>query len=269
MKIDIVLTACNLNSYYLNLYPYTHRVWKERFGLDLYLVLISDSIPPNLHEYANHIILFEPITGLNTSYMAQVIRILYPALFHNLNVLITDIDIFPISRTYFIDHIQPYSDTQFVSYTDRYMHNQMIAICYNVANSKIWGEITGIQTVDDIRRILVDNYMNEYTGQKNCAGWYSDQCMLYKFVKEYEQSKSMGCENANEPNIPRVIFLNDSKIGYKRLDGKSANKLLDIKNNKTQILNNIKTYSDFHIIRNYHLNIELFEEIIQAIIVAD
>lgn len=98
MKIDIVLTSCNLNNYYLNLYPYVFKVWKEKFNLDLYMILIADDIPDNLLNYKKFIILFKPIPNMNTTYIAQVIRILYPSLFDNLNVLITDIDIFPISK---------------------------------------------------------------------------------------------------------------------------------------------------------------------------
>lgn len=263
MKIDIVLTSCNLNNYYLNLYPYTFKVWKERFGLDLYLVLISDTIPDNLLEFKKFIILFEPIPKINTTYIAQVIRILYPCLFDNLNILITDIDIFPISKTYFFDSISDYSNEQFIAYTNRYMKNNMIAICYNVSNSNIWKKIFNVNNIQDINNILISNYNEKYTGIKNCDGWYSDQQLLFNYIMEYIKKSNIDGTNSNP-----VIFLNDNDIGYKRLDGKSANKLLEIKNNQTSILANMDAYSDFHIIRNYHSNLKLFEDIIQSILLS-
>lgn len=272
MKIDIVLTSCNLNNYYLDLYPWAFKVWNERFGLDLYLILISDTIPDNLLKYKKFIILFEPIPQINTTYIAQVIRILYPSLFDNLNILITDIDIFPISKKYFFNSINSYSNDQFIAYTDRYIKSNMIAICYNVANSNTWKKIFNIGSVSDINSILVSNYNEKYTGSKNCEGWYSDQKMLFNYIIEYiEKSNEVEIQNPNQIQIKAqaqtpVIFLNDADIGYKRLDGKSANKLLEIKNNKANILNNIGTYSDFHIIRNYHSNLKLFEDIIQSIL---
>lgn len=257
MKIDIVLTSCNLNNYYLNLYPYVHKVWKERFGLDLYLILISSTIPDNLIEYEKFIILFKPIDKINTTYVAQVIRILYPCLFDNLNILITDIDIFPISKKYFLTSIENYSNDKFIAYTDRYIKNNMIAICYNIANSNVWKKIFNINNVGDINNILISNYNEKYTGTKNCDGWYSDQQLLYKYIMDYIKIND---------DIDSVVFLNDNDIGYKRLDGKSANKLLEIKNNQSYILENMHTYSDFHIIRNYHVNLELFKNIIQSIL---
>jgi hypothetical protein len=259
MKIDIVLTSCNLNTYYLNLYPYVFKVWKERFNLDLYLILISDVIPDNLLEYKKFIILFEPIPKINTTYIAQVIRILYPCLFNNLNILITDIDIFPISKKYFLFSIENYSNEQFVAYTNRYIKNNMIAICYNIANSNVWKKIFNIENIIDINNILISNYNENYTGKKNCEGWYTDQQLLFNYIMEYIKKR-------NNDDINNVIFLNDIDIGYKRLDGKSANKLLEIKNNQLNILDNIDNYSDFHIIRNYNSNLKLFEDIIQAIV---
>lgn len=260
MKIDIVLTSCNLNNYYLNLYPYVFKVWKEKFNLDLYMILIADDIPDNLLNYKKFIILFKPIPNMNTTYIAQVIRILYPSLFDNLNVLITDIDIFPISKKYFIKSIENYTKDQFIAYTDRYIKNNMIAICYNVANSSVWNEIFNINNLEDINNILLSNYDDKYNGTKNCIGWYTDQQLLFNYIMEYKNKKN---------NYNKVIFLNDNEIDYKRLDGKSANKLLEIKNNQKNILNNIHTYSDFHIIRNYNLNLKLFENIIESILSCD
>ncbi len=255
MKIDIVLTACNLNTYYLNLYPYVYKVWKEKFGLDLYVILISDHLPENLTDYKDHIILFKPIHEINTCYTAQVIRILYPCLFENLNVLITDIDIIPISTKYFIDSIKDYPDEKFISYTDRYIKNNMLAICYNVANSSTWKKIFGINSIDDVINVLVKNYDKNYDGKKNCNGWYTDQKLLFDYITNYKKT-----------NLSDIVLLTDEQTTYKRLDGKSAAKLNEIKTNKQKILDTVITYSDFHIIRNYHVNISLLEDIIKKIL---
>ena len=116
MKIDIVLTASTNNPNYINLYEYAFKVWKQKFNLDLYLLLISDQIPDFLNKYSKFIILIKPIENIHPSYISQVIRILYPCIFDNLNVLITDIDIIPISRDYFIDKIQDFNDDKFICY---------------------------------------------------------------------------------------------------------------------------------------------------------
>ena len=182
MKIDFVLTSCNDNAYYLNLDSYVFKVWKQKFNLDLYLILISNSIPDKLLEYSKYIILFKPIENMNTCYIAQVIRILYPSLFENSNILITDIDIIPISLNYFIKNIESYDNSKFIAYTNRYLKNNMVAICYNIANSSIWKKIFNIGSIDEVISILKQNYNPDYIGTKNCPGWYSDQVILYNYL---------------------------------------------------------------------------------------
>lgn len=255
MKIDLVLTACNNNSYYYNLFPYTFKVWKKRFNLDLYMIFIFDddinSIPDILKPYKDFIILFKPIPNINTSYIAQVIRILYPCLIPDKNILITDVDIIPISHNYFINSITDISDNKFITYTNRYIKQKIFAICYNLANTNTWKKIFKINSLDDINNILITNYNLEYNGKKNCPGWYTDQQILYNYITKYPED---------------LVILEDDSIGYNRLNGKSANSLENIIKNKKEFLDKILTYSDFHIIRNYHKNINLLDDIIDKII---
>ena len=131
----------------------------------------------------------------------------------------------------------------------------MIAICYNVANSETWKKIFKINNLEDIINLLIKNYNINYDGKKNCNGWYSDQQILYNYLIEFKKN-----------NDEIIIILNDKKTGYNRLDGKSSNKLNLIKKNKSEIIENINSFSDFHIIRNYHKNIDLLENIITNII---
>lgn len=250
MKIDFVLTAVNDNSYYYNLYPYVSKVWKEKFNLDLICIFIGDKIPEILENYKENIILFKPIENINPIYIAQVIRILYPALFENKNILITDMDIIPISKKYFFEHLKDINEDYFITYTDRYIKQQMYAICYNVANSNIWKKIFNINSINDIKEFLINNYNKNYNGKKNCIGWYSDQKLLYQYLKNYDN----------------LIVLNDKQLNYNRLDGKGTVKLKYILDNIDIISENINNYSDFHILRNYHKYLHIIEKIIEKII---
>ena len=202
MKIDLVLTACNNNNSYLNMYPLVYKVWKKRFNLDCYLILIDNSIPDFLKPYENYIILYSPIEGINTIYIAQTIRILYPAMFDNKNILITDMDIIPVLKTHFIDSVQDLSENAFIAYTDRYIKQKMLAICYNVANSNTWKKIFSINNINDITNLLKNWYDINYEGIKNTKGWFLDQQKLYENVIKYKTEEN------------EVIFLQDKNIQY-------------------------------------------------------
>lgn len=249
MKIDFVLTAVNNNSYYYNLFPHVYKVWKERFNLELKCVFIGNSLPDILQDYKDNIILFEQIEGIHEIYIAQVIRILYPALFDNKNILITDMDIIPISKDYFLKYTENIENDKFITYTDRYIKQEMYAICYNLANSNTWKKIFGINSIGDIKNFLVNNYNQEYNGVKNCPGWYSDQKLLYKYLQFF----------------PDLVVLNDKILNYKRLDGKGGAKVKYILENIDTILDKIEDYSDFHLLRNYHKYMNVINKIVSKI----
>jgi hypothetical protein len=234
MKIDLVLTACNNNEEYLKMYPYIFKIWKSRFNLLCYLILIMNDIPKYLEDYKDYIILFPPIEKINTIFIAQNIRILYPAIFKNKNVLITDIDIAPVSKEYFINSVENYDIDTFISYTDRYISQNMLAICYNIANSEVWKKIFNIENSNDIINMLKSWYNEKYSGEKNSEGWFTDQQKLFEYVTKYQQN-----------NNNKVIILKDKDIVYKRLD-KRTKDIIKIIKNKNELYKNLD-YTDVHL----------------------
>ena len=238
MKIDFVLTAGNINSHYTPLFKLIYKIWKSRFNLDCYLILVGSYIPDYLLDLKDYIILWKSIEGLNDIYVAQVIRILYPCLFENKNILITDLDIFPISKKYFIDSIKNYPNDYFISYTNRYINSKMLAICYNIANSNTWSDIFNIKNKTDIKKFLVSKYNNEYTGKKNCPGWYTDQKELYNYIKKWGKYEN------------KFIAMNDKDLLFKRLNNRQVNKEKIVKN-FDDTLKNLFNYTDIHAIKPY------------------
>ena len=253
MKIDFVLTSCNINEKYIEYFPIIHNLWKNSFNLEIKLILISDEIPDNLLEIADNIILFPPIDNIHSAYISQVIRILYPALFNNKNILITDCDIIPISKRYFINNVGRYTDDKFISYRDAYLKQKMIAICYNLANSATWASIFNIKSEEDIRARLIEWYNPEYNGIKNCEGWYTDQKKLYEYVFNWTEKND------------RFIQLRDNDLLFNRLDKRDRQYIID---NYKLILEKIrdKEYTDFHIYKNHHESPMILKEIINEII---
>lgn len=246
----MVLTAGNLNDHYLQIFPLIYQVWKKRFNLECYCILISKIIPDYLRDYKDNIILFDPLEGLHEIYIAQVIRLLYPILFPDKTVLITDLDIIPVKKDYFIKPLEFVHDNTFVTYTERYKKQEMYAICYNVAKGKTFQKMFGISTKKEIIEKLKDWYNKDYTGKKNCPGWYTDQKKLYEYFEKYNDYK---------------LMLFDKKIGYKRLHNRARDKEY-IVNNLDKILENIEDYSDIHCIKPYNKTKGILNKIVRKLI---
>lgn len=237
MKLDCVLTAVNENQLYLDFVPIFIKTWKKLYpSVDIQIILISTEIPYNLKIYSKHIILFKPIENISTAFISQYIRLLYPCLLNYKNgIMITDIDMLPMNKHYYIRNIENIENDKFI-----YLRNvciddwNQIAMCYNVALNKTWGDIFKISNVGDIKKRLLDVYKNiNYINGHGNSGWCSDQIDLYKYVFKWDKLTK------------KFIRLDDKTTGFSRLDRKKFS--LDdpvIRKNISEGL-----YSDYHCYR--------------------
>jgi hypothetical protein len=209
MKLDCVLTAVNENPLYLEFIPIFVKTWNKLYpSVDVKIVLIAKAIPEEYKEYANNIILFEPLEGVLTSFTSQFIRLLYPCILdYKGAVLITDMDILPTNKTYYTEHIKEIDDSKFVYYRgDHCFIYKSIAMCYNAATPEVWRDIFDIHSVEDVRFMLENvsrnNVIEEGIGK---TGWFLDQLSLYTKVMEW--NKRTG----------NLICLDEEKTGFNRL----------------------------------------------------
>lgn len=237
MKLDCVLTSVNENPQYLDFVPIFIKTWNKLYpGVDVKIILIAKNIPENLLLYKNNLIVFEPIENILTSFTAQFIRLLYPCILNYKNgVLITDMDILPMNKTYYTENIKSYENNKFIYYRENVCFNyKQIAMCYNVATPQIWKDIFKVNSLDDIIKNI--KYINENnvikSGHGN-IGWCIDQKTLYYKVLDWDKiTKGFVC-------------LKEKQTQFKRLDRNT----FEISN--VNIRENITSgkYTDYHCYR--------------------
>ena len=210
MKLDCVLTAVNENPLYIDFVPYFVKTWNKLYpDVDVKIVLIAHAIPESLREFSSNIILFSPIEGMSTAFISQYIRLLYPALLPYTNgVMISDMDMIPMSRTYYTEPIKNIERDKFVYFRGNVLlDGKEIAMCYNTATPGTWGEVFRIKTVDDIiQRLQEVNRKIHYVDGHGKEGWSTDQNDFYTEVMKWNSEAR------------RLICLRDSEIGFRRLD---------------------------------------------------
>jgi len=236
MKLDCVLTAVNDNDMYLDFIPIFVRTWNKLYPhVDVKIILIAHEIPVQFQDYEKNIILFEPVNNVFTGFTSQYIRLLYPCILNYKNgILITDMDILPMNKTYYTSTIFPYDNNNFIYLRDHDTCYKQIAMCYNVATPKTWSEIFEISSVEDIRsRLLTVFEDNNIDDGINKAGWNIDQKHLYTRVLEW--NKKTG----------NYISLKDTETGFNRLDRSNVN----IRNERTRSNISQGLYNDYHCLR--------------------
>lgn len=258
MKLDCILTSCNINPMYIDFIPIFVKAWTTLYpNVDIKIILIHDAIPEEYIEYKQYIILCKPIPNVSTTFMSQYIRLLYPALLDYKNgVMITDMDMIPMSSNYYTENIKQFDNNCFVylrsllldgsaqSYEPAGTHDNQICMCYNVALPKIWSDIFEIHSITDIYNRLKEVYSDVQHIDKQQL-WNCDQRHLYYYVMKWnKQTKGFK-------------YLHDNNTGYRRLD---RNTFMLSQQLKQAI--QLGIFSDYHCYRPY----KTFKEINDIIV---
>lgn len=242
MKITKCLVACDLNPTYLEFYPLVRKYWKNIVGIDTILILIANEIPYDLKEFSNEIILFKPVENIHTAFQAQCIRILYPSIIgSNENIIISDMDLIPLNKKYYIENVKEFDDDKFIVYRDVISEYKQYPICFCLANTKIWRDIFNVKSENDVSdklKLWYNIYDNYQISSAYSMSWACDQLQLFEFVNRW---------NTKTNNL---IKLKDEQTNFKRLDRMNLD---EIQNNleKYKMLIKDEIFSDFHLPRPY------------------
>ena len=234
MKVGTVLVATDTNPLYCDFIPNFVKAWNTLLPeADICIVMIANEIPEQFKQYSKYIKLFTPIEGIHTAFQAQCIRLLYPRLItRDEGVLITDMDMLPMRRSYYTDPVANIAEDTFVVYRDVCLPGE-ISMCYNIAHPSVWRGVFGEEdAVDILQRWYAPT---NYDGRHGGVGWGTDQVILVKMFNEW--------------NGPKVV-LNDRITGFGRLDRIHPWVFSD----RTALRNRIKRgeYADYHCMRPYN-----------------
>ncbi len=204
MKLGAVVTAVNENPAYWRFIPLFVQRWKALFPeVDIHIIYVGKVVPKELEPWSAYIKVYEPPTGLNTAYVAQIIRLAWPALIKTQDlVMITDMDMIPMSRHYYETAARWIMPNEFASLRPP-VNEKEYAMCYIMSHPQTWSKVFGIKGHDDIAKFLLQNYNNDYDGRHGGSAWTTDQEVLYRAVLATD--------------APLRIF-NDNEIGYMRLE---------------------------------------------------
>ena len=113
MKIDYALVGSNSNPLYLDFWPIISKVWKNVFNITPVLGLIGNEESEMYNDGNGLVIKLKSIDGFDDGLLSQLVRLYLPK-FLNGNCIVSDIDMIPLSKKYFIDDLKLFSDDDFL-----------------------------------------------------------------------------------------------------------------------------------------------------------
>jgi len=189
MKLTTVLGAVNNNPNYYLFIPKQILFWKK-FNIKFVAIFVGNKIPDELIAYSDNIILWNKNLDLNHAFVAQNIRIYYPALLNlpdDEMVMITDMDMLPTKGDYYKNNLQHFNKHDFIYY--RHVDGNQIYMCYNASHPSTWSEVFHVKNENDVYNKLYDTYNHGYNGIPGSNGWFIDQEIMYKHLINYKNLK--------------------------------------------------------------------------------
>lgn len=243
MKLGTILTATNLNPLYSDFIPMFVDAWKRLFPeCDVVVLLIADTVPDTLEAYKDSIHLIQPNPNLHSAFHAQCIRLLYPqCIERDEGVLITDMDMIPLNRSYYEDPIQHVMSDTFITYRNNSYPDELY-MCYNIAHPSVWKQMFEGETLEDWYKLDL------YDGNSGGLGWNIDQRVLTKKFKEFSGNR---------------VMLNDRLTKYRRLCRSDAQAFRDMDTLCSAISKGM--YSDYHCLRPYSDYKEINDKIVSSL----
>jgi hypothetical protein len=138
MKIDYSIVSSNETPLYKNFWELTKLFWNKHIGIKPILCLIDDQEKiENSDDCIIHYI--KKIPNIDSGFQAQIARMYVTKYYSEQICLTSDIDMFPISKKYFLETTKPYSDDSIVIFSsDAYKNQSRYPICYNAAKGSFF-----------------------------------------------------------------------------------------------------------------------------------
>lgn len=181
IELKRVILSTNNDPHYIEFWPVVAPIW-QAMGIRPTLALIADENCP-IDTSIGDVIRFPPLPGISESLQTQVIRLFLPALFPNEGCIISDIDMIPISRSYFVEGASHCPEDGFLIYRDESegYGGSRYPMCYVAAKGRVFSSVFGISHHEEIAACI--------RGWADLGlGWDTDELLLYSCAKEWEKN---------------------------------------------------------------------------------
>ena len=246
MKPQKVSISCDLNPFYLEFWEPVSRIWKYKFGIEpnLFFVGKEQDAPKSEH---GKVTVVEPVEGIPIHTQTQWARFYFMQTDAESVWITSDIDMFPLSKSYFFDMVENVPEDAFVSLNSD-MENYF-PVCYNMAKGKLFKKILDLSGSfrDSVSRVYQTTSSDSHSVDgKVCENWSSDERYSSRKICEYRSL------------FPHKVFQ------CLRPGGFHGGRRIDRNNwNYNDSLVTQEWYLDCHSIRPYSENKEKIERLIR------
>lgn len=247
MKLDKVILSSDANPLYLDFWPIISKIWLEKFEVQPILLYIDQNHKLEISEKYGKVIKFNPIDNIPLYLQVLWIRYWIYSQHKNETLMISDIDMIPLSKKYFLESIRNIDPDKYVHLNPCIDSYGTLPSCYHIANGKLFSEILELE--DSWEKSIKNLYnlnIGETLGSK--PHWFADERYSSDKLLKYKEKF---------PN--KIIFLErEGGQNGRRID--RANWRFDLNLLKENY------YFDCHSIRPYSIYKKQIDFLVENII---
>jgi hypothetical protein len=205
MKIKYAIHSSNSNQTYLDFWPIISEIWQTKFNITPVLIYIEDIENIIIPSDYGLVIRLKPIEGVSIISQTQIARIWATSLFPDDVSIISDIDMIPISKYYFIESIAEIEEIDYVHLHPFPKNYPNIPICYHVAMGKVFKDVLNIDTEWELFLKKVIDYGIKKIDEKKSTSWFIDEIYSTDKIFNYNGKYKLNLKKRNSGILDRRI----------------------------------------------------------------
>jgi hypothetical protein len=238
MKIKYAIHSSDSNSFYIDFWPLVSKVWKLKFNIEPILIYIDENKNLEIDETYGRVIRIDVVKNIPNYLQNLWVRYWYPMNFPNEVSIISDIDMFPISKKYFIDNLKEIEDHKYLHInplSNTLPHPPTLPSCYHVAMGYKFKEVLKLDEKweDSIHKLYELNLGSDHSMYgENLIGkdqWYADERYATHLINDYDKKEDI------------VLLSRENGVSANRID----------RSYWSYDINDFEKYIDSHSIRPY------------------
>lgn len=175
LAIEKVVMSADGNPLYLDFWPVVSKVWKLKFGIEPVLLFFGDKSIHNVSEEYGKVVEFPVIPDVPVYLQALWSRYWYLQTEPETVFTISDIDMIPLARSYFVDLVSGFSNDSYLHINPVIQRNGGLPSCYHIAKGRVFSDVLELDSEWE-RSVRFLNGLNVGTDPGNgCMNWFADE----------------------------------------------------------------------------------------------
>ena len=216
-----VLLSCDENPFYYDFWPSVRKMWGEHIGIEPKLVFINNE--KETPDFVDDVLYVKQLDTYPVHLQAQMARLFFTQRFPDDICLVSDIDMFPVSKSFFdIEKINKACDpsTFFHLNPERREFGQF-PLCYYCGYGSLYSKLIGNVSWEQFLENIINMNFNTDTLGFNLPShlqgknlWFSDELFMFNSLQNTGTKITINNELVGSRRIDRERIIN---IDYLRL----------------------------------------------------